>query len=46
MTEPTEPATTPEPKSSERPWPMSWILIIILAYIAAQIAYFIFFAKA
>lgn len=36
--------------SDQRPaptktWPMSWILIVILVYIALQTAYFIFFAK-
>jgi hypothetical protein len=29
---------------SRKPWPLSWILIIILAYIALQTAYFLFLA--
>jgi hypothetical protein len=29
---------------SRKPWPLSWILIIILTYIALQTAYFLFFA--
>lgn len=28
---------------TRKPWPLSWILIIILAYIALQTAYFLFF---
>lgn len=27
-----------------KPWPLSWILIIILAYVALQTAYFLFIA--
>jgi hypothetical protein len=31
------------PDTPKSPWPMSWILIIILAYIALQTAYFLFY---
>jgi hypothetical protein len=31
----------PEPR---KPWPLSWILIVILVYIALQTAYFLFLA--
>lgn len=31
--------------SEKKPWPLSWILIVILTYIALQTAYFVFFAK-
>lgn len=29
---------------TRKPWPLSWILIVILTYIALQTAYFLFFA--
>lgn len=35
----------PETREEKKPWPMSWILIIILTYIALQTAYFLFFAE-
>lgn len=28
----------------KKPWPLSWILIVILLYITLQTAYFLFFA--
>lgn len=28
----------------KKPWPLSWILIVILVYIVLQTGYFIFFA--
>ncbi|HSH08830.1 MAG TPA: hypothetical protein VK995_00465 [Oceanipulchritudo sp.] len=34
-----------QPESEKKPWPMSWILIVILVYIALQTAYFLFFAE-
>ncbi len=34
----------PHPAPPKRPWPLSWILIAILAYIALQTAYFLFLA--
>lgn len=33
----------PSPPTTKKPWPLSWILIVILAYIALQTAYFLFF---
>lgn len=27
----------------KKPWPLSWILIVILLYITLQTAYFLFF---
>lgn len=30
--------------SENKPWPLSWILIVILLYIALQTAYFLFFS--
>jgi hypothetical protein len=30
--------------SEKKPWPLSWILIIILVYITLQTAYYLFFA--
>lgn len=30
--------------SEKKPWPLSWILIVILIYILFQTAYFLFFA--
>jgi hypothetical protein len=30
--------------SEKKPWPLSWVLIIILIYIALQTAYFLFFS--
>ena len=30
--------------TQKKPWPLSWILIVILLYIALQTAYFIFLA--
>ena len=34
-----------EPEPEKQLWPLSWILIVILAYIALQTAYFLFFAE-
>ena len=40
-----EPANgNPQPATSKKPWPLSWILIIILGYVTAQTAFFLFFA--
>ena len=36
------PQTDPAPPKS--PWPLSWILIAILAYVTLQTAYFLFLA--
>ena len=33
------------PAPPRRPWPLSWIFIAILGYIAFQTAYFLFFAR-
>jgi len=33
------------PKDEKKPWPLSWILIIVLTYILLQTAYFILFAE-
>lgn len=30
--------------SEKKPWPLSWILIVILVYITLQMAYFLFFS--
>ena len=30
-------------KDPKKTWPLSWILIVILVYIALQTAYFLFF---
>ncbi|NDV61743.1 hypothetical protein G0Q06_04705 [Puniceicoccales bacterium CK1056] len=47
------PENSPDPVESEnidplpqakKPWPLSWILIVILAYIAFQTIFFLFFA--
>ncbi|MGC9452374.1 MAG: hypothetical protein ACP5I4_13120 [Oceanipulchritudo sp.] len=35
----------PHSGTDKKPWPMSWILIVILVYIALQTAYFLFFSK-
>lgn len=32
------------PPPEKKPWPLSWVLIVILLYIAFQTAYFLFFA--
>jgi hypothetical protein len=29
--------------TTKKPWPLSWILIVVLVYIALQTAYFLFF---
>ena len=39
------PDSSDQRPESHRPWPLSWVLIVILVYIALQTAYFIFFAK-
>ena len=31
--------------TERKPWPLSWIFILILAYIALQTAFFLFFAE-
>lgn len=31
--------------TEHKPWPLSWIFIVILAYIALQIAFFLFVAE-
>jgi hypothetical protein len=33
------------PATKNKPWPLSWILIVILVYIALQTAYFLFFTE-
>jgi hypothetical protein len=33
----------PTPETPRKPWPMSWVLIVVLAYIALQTAYFLFY---
>jgi hypothetical protein len=41
------PSTSHQPPADgKKPWPLSWILIAILVYIALQTAYFLFFAEA
>jgi len=40
-------ASEPAPagaKSEEKEWPLSWVLIAILTYLALQVGYFLFFA--
>jgi hypothetical protein len=34
----------PRHSSGKKPWPLSWIFIIILTYIALQTAFFLFVA--
>jgi hypothetical protein len=37
---------SPHPRDEvKKPWPLSWILIVILVYIGLQTAYFLFFAN-
>ena len=36
---------TPDPSAVKKSWPLSWILIVILAYIGLQTAFFLFFSK-
>ncbi|MGA1205778.1 MAG: hypothetical protein ACO3ZW_08250 [Opitutales bacterium] len=31
------------PPAPKKPWPLSWILIVILSYIALQTAFLLFF---
>lgn len=31
------------PEEEKKPWPLSWILIIVLVYILLQTGYFLFF---
>lgn len=40
-----KPGHQPESPTGERkPWPLSWILIVILVYIVLQTAFFLFVA--
>lgn len=34
-----------DPGSEKKPFPLSWVLIIILVYITLQTAYFLFFSE-
>jgi hypothetical protein len=40
--EPSPASPDPHPPA-KKPWPLSWILIVVLVYIALQTAYFLFF---
>jgi len=40
-----KPETPPPPSPEKQPWRLSWILIAILVYAAAQMAYFLFFGE-
>jgi len=40
----TSPAQSPPPPA-RKPWPLSWVLIAILAYVAFQTAYFLFLSE-
>ena len=37
------PEEPPPPPAEKKPWPMSWILIVVLAYVVLQTAFFLFF---
>jgi len=41
---PQQPATSNQ-QPDKKPWPLLWVFIVILLYIALQTAYFLFFAK-
>lgn len=39
----TPPRSAPSPGNGQQRWPLSWVLIAVLVYIALQTAYFLFF---
>lgn len=43
MMEPEEPKPQQD-QPPKKPWPLSWVLIAILAYVLFQMVYFVFFS--
>jgi hypothetical protein len=41
--EPNPNSPRPTPPKEQKPWPMTWIVIAILAYVTFQVGYFLFY---